>query len=397
METVELNINRLNHLMSLYRVTKEDVLQKLNEKRKKLITEQEVFSDEIKVSLLKKIDQVFNKGLAYYIDPKDPAKSTEESIFFRKDNFNASLTLGAKQIVNKFEEDKISFTALAKLADFKLKRQVPVYKLNDKPEDVAEKLKDYLYPEFDNDKRTFLKNFISKLAEFNILVFEFVETHNKKEKANINGLFLAPNVIVLKRNQKAFRREIFTLAHELGHYLLNEEEIDGNVNSEAVLVNKSFHYDDSNEIENWCNNFAFYFLIGNYKNVINNLSGANSSNDYHHGLVDEISQNTHLSELALYTRFLIKGIISSANYINISNEIQQKFKAYELALKQEREIEKQKALDAGKKLGGQTPKPIISPLYLRTLQGALYNGLINESEFCRKLNINPNKLDKYLI
>ncbi|MFX4971243.1 ImmA/IrrE family metallo-endopeptidase, partial [Acinetobacter baumannii] len=66
-----------------------------------------------------------------------------------------------------------------------------------------------------------MKNFISKFAENNILVFEFIETHNKKEKANINGFYLTPNVIVLKRNQKSFSREIFTLAHELGHYLLN--------------------------------------------------------------------------------------------------------------------------------------------------------------------------------
>jgi Zn-dependent peptidase ImmA (M78 family) len=42
------------------------------------------------------------------------------------------------------------------------------------------------------------------------------ETHNKKEKANISVFYLSPNVIVLKRNQKFLKREIFTLAHELG-------------------------------------------------------------------------------------------------------------------------------------------------------------------------------------
>lgn len=388
MTTATLNINRLTHLLTLYGVSKDDLLQKINSGLKNAIKDTEIFTDEIKISHLKKIDKIFNKGLAYYLDPKNPIKSKDESIFFRKDKFNAELNLGAKQIVNKFEEEKISFSTLAKLSDFKIKRNLLVYKITDNPKTVANEVRELLYPEFSLDKRTFLKNFISKLAENNIIVFEFIETHNKKEKANINGFYLAPDVIVLKRNQKSLRREIFTLAHELGHYLLNEEEIDDIINDELT--------NDSNKIERWCNDFAYYFLIKDNSKIVDSLTIATDTNDYHHETIETISQQTHLSSIALYTRLLLNNKISPLNYKKVSDDIFNKIKDWELKEKQKLELEKQKALEEGRKMGA-TPKPIISPLYLKTLQSALYSGLINETIFCQKLGIKPEKINKYLL
>lgn len=372
-------------------MTKEDLLSKISIGLKNQILENEIFNNEIKLSHLKRVDKIFNKGLSYYVDPKNLTKSKEESIFFRKDNFNAELNLGAKQIVNKFEEEKIAFSTLAKLSDFKLKRIVSVFKVSDNPKDVALEIRKVLYPDFHQEKRDFLKLFINKLAENNILVFEFIETHNKKEKANINGFYLSPNVIVLKRNQKSLRREIFTLAHELGHYILNEEEIDDNISDETL------DYNNLNKIERWCNDFAYYFLAGDFDKSISNLNIANSHNDYHHDLIENISKHTHLSSISLYTRLLLNGQISSVNYKKISDEIFDSIRNWELKEKQRLEIEKQKALDEGRKQQGSVPKPIISPLYLKTIQNALNVGLINEVEFCKKLSIKPEKIEKYLI
>lgn len=390
MSTIALNINRLNHLLTLYGVTKGELLKRLNVKRKNPLAETDVFNEKIKLSILKKIDSVFHKGLSFYIDPKEPTQSKEESIFFRKDNFNAKLNLGAKQIVTKFEEEKISFSTLAKLSDFKIKRSIPVFKITDNPEVVASEIRKTLYPEFNIDKREFLKNFISKFADSNILVFEFVETHNKKEKANINGFYLTPNVIVLKRNQKSFSREIFTLAHELGHYLLNEEEIDDNVSEINVEYNKL------NKIERWCNDFAFFFLAGQYSKVIDKLDNANSGNDYHHETINEVSKHTHLSTISLYTRLLLINKISPFYYKQVTDEILASIMDWEEREKERLERERQKAIDEGRKPQASTPKPIISPLYLKTLQSALYNNLINEADFCRKLNVKPEKIGKYL-
>lgn len=393
METVDLNIDRLYHLLSLFRVTKDEFMQKLNEKRKKQLNENDIFTKNIKVSLLKKIDVIFNKGLDYYIDPQEPLQSKDESIFFRKDDFNAKLTLGAKQIVNRFEEEKIAFNALSKLVDYTTRRMIKIYDIKEDPATVAAEVRDFLYPEFSSDIKTFLKNLIIKLSDFNILVFEFVETHNKKEKANINGFFLSPNVIVLKRNQKALRREVFTLAHELGHYLLNKEEIDGNISNETATLNKSTESD----IEKWCNDFAYYFLVGQYNRDIEKLEKVNASNDYYHDIINAISYKTHLSTLALYTKLMIDGSIAIKDYLKISDDIMRSIKAAELAKAEEFARNKQKAEDEGRKLIMSSPKPIISPLYLQTLQGALFNGFITEQDFCKKLHIPADKLESYLV
>ena len=238
----------------MYDMPKANWLHRLNEGRSRPPTDRDVFAETVKLSILKKIDGFIKKGLAYYVDPSNPVQSKEESIFFRKIRFNASLNLGAKQVVNQFEEEKLSFSALAKLSDFNLKRQLPVFKVSDAPHTASAAVREALYPTKPlADDKKFLERLITGFAENNILVFEFVEHHSLLEKPNINCFYLAPNVIVLKR-QKSFKREIFTLAHELGHFLLNKEEIDEKANGEE-------RGDTSlNTIEKWWNEFADCFL-----------------------------------------------------------------------------------------------------------------------------------------
>jgi Zn-dependent peptidase ImmA (M78 family) len=390
LNTVTINIDRIQHLLKLYRLKKDDFLSRVSKGLKNPYKEADVFKAEIKVSLLKKIDSVLGKGLNYYLDPKELSESKEESIFFRKDKFNADLNLSAKKIVNHFEEEKISLSVLSKLSDIKLERLLPIFSVQNNPEEVAIKIREHVYPEFNSLKKEFLKSLISKLAGKNILVFEFVETWNKKEKVNINGFYLSPNVIVLKRNQKSFSREIFTLIHELAHYLLNEEEIDEKINED------SSDYSSLSIIERWCNDFAYYFLAGEQDKVLTALEYADESNDYQHDAINSISRNTNLSTIALYTRLLINEKISLSNYSKVCAEIFAGIKAREEAEKRERERENQKAKDEGTQPGGAAAKPILSPLLINTMQSALIEGIINEAEFCRRLNIRADKIEKYL-
>jgi len=364
----------------------KELLEKISEGLKNPITKDDLYSSEIKISHLKKIDKIFNKGLEYYINPRPISENKDASIFFRKDKFNSDLNIGAKKIVNQFEDLKNSLTAISKLSDIRFERKIPIFSIKDNPRKVAQEIRDLLYPnEFSPILRDFLKELISKFAENNIMVFEFIETWNKKDTANINGFYLNPNVIVLKRQQKSFRREIFTLIHELGHYLLNEEEI------EEVDV-KSISRKDLSKIENWCNEFSYFFLAGNYANTIEKLNKADSSNDYHFDLIQKISKETNLSTLALYTRLLYSKKISYKGYNNVKNELE------ELYRKKIEEENRKKELDkiSGIKKGGSVPKPINSPLFVNTLQTALYGGVINEYDFCKKLNIKPEKIDKYI-
>ncbi len=369
----------------MYRLSIQEFLAIISCGLKTPISREEIFSKEIKISYLKRIDKVFEKGLHYYLDPKSPETTKEVSIFFRKQNFATdNLNIGAIKIVNQFEELKLSLSAIAKLSDLTFKRKIPKYSITDKPQEVADIVRKILYPKFKNNKRDFLKALISKFAEHNILVFEFIETWNKKNKANIDGFFLKPNMIVLKRHQ-AFRREIFTLAHELAHYLLEKEEIE-------QLNYQSLAQSNLSKLERWCNDFAYFFLVGNYANTIDSLKKASVNNDYHLDLVKNISDQTHLSKIAIFTRLLFKKQISQSSYNNVRNEFDELY----LRRQEEKEKEKQRLKDQGIKKRGSVAKPIASPLFVSTIQTAFYEGVINEYEVCKRLNIKPEKLEKYI-
>ncbi len=368
----------------MYKLSATEFLSKISEGLKNSITEKDVFSDKIEIAHLKRIDKIFEKGIHYYLDPKAPENSKEASVFFRKESFGTDLNFRAKKVVSQFEELKISISAISKLAELDTNRKVPKFSINDNPEKVADEFRKLLYPKFTNIRRDFLKSLISKLAEHNILVFEFVETHSRKEKANIDGFFLKPNVIVLKRHQ-SFRREIFTLAHELAHFLLEKEEIE--LLNYEVMADKHL-----SSIERWCNDFAYYFLIGEYGKIIKKLDPANASNDYHFDLIESISDNTHLSQIALFTRLLFQNQISQSNYNKVRNDFEEQFKKYQEEKEREKEIQKEKGI----KQRGSVAKPISSPLFVSTIQAAFYEGIINEYEVCKKLNIKPEKLDKFI-
>jgi len=382
---IEQNIARLNYLLKLYKVTIKDFLVIISEGLKQPITEEEIFSKEIKLNHLKRIDKFFGKGLHYYLDPKAPEELKEASIFFRKRSFNTDLNIGAKKVVNHFEEFKISLSAIAKLADLEINRVFPIYKISYSPRLAANDIRKQIYPSFSNDLKDFLKILISKFADHNILIFEFVEYWNQKEKANIDGFFLSPNVIVLKRQQSSFRREIFTLIHEFAHFLLNKEEIEKL--DYQVLAEKKL-----STIERWCNDFSYYFLAGEFAKALDKVEQAESENDYHFQLIEEISRKTHLSQIALFTRLLYQNKISQLNYNKIKNDFDERYKA---KLKEEQRLKERKK-EMGGEQKGFAPQPIKSPLLISTIQAAFYEGLLSEYEVCKRLNIKPEKFDEYI-
>ena len=371
--------------MKRFRVSEDEFFEMISRNLKTPITREDVFTPEIKLSHLKRIADAFNKSIHFLLDPSPVLESPASSIFFRKDKFQTDLNIGSKKIVAEFEELKISLSAISKLSDFTLERKLPTYSTSDNPIDIVAEVRKYLYPkDVKRRPRDFLKDIIGLLGEHNIYVFEFVETWNKKEKANINGFYLKPNMIVLKRQQRAFRREIFTLAHELGHFLLEKEEIED--------VSVSFD-NKLSKIEDWCNKFAFYFLLGDLIVPFSKLPQANSSNDYHHKMVKLISDKTHLSVSAIYTNLLLSDKITQTNYWMIHNEREQAF-ADKLQAEQKQK-DRDKA-NGQKSSGGRAPQAIKSPLFIETMQLAYYEGVINEMEFCTRLKIKADKFDQYI-
>lgn len=385
MNTTPYNIARIEQLVRQFRLEKEEFLDLVSEGLKSQLIWEDIFKEEIQINHLKRIDKIFSKGLSYYLDPNPPIQSKESSIFYRKEKFGADLNLASKKIVNQFEELKLSLSGLAKLSDLKMDRVLPIYSVNHDVHTVTKEVRQALYPKFRKDSKNFLESMISKLAESNILVFEFVEHPALKEKSNIDGFYLQPNVIVLRRNQDYFRREIFTLAHELGHYLLNQEEIE------------SMDYDHMafgavNKIESWCNNFAFSFLAGGQLETINNLPQISPNNDYSYSTIKDISENTHLSFTAILTHLVKQGKLSGAIYGRMKKAQEDTIQARKDLEKKKRELEK----EMGKKPMASQAKPIQSPLFVSAIQTAFFDGVINEYELCKTLHLKPEQLEKYL-
>lgn len=381
---LEHNIKRIKYLLHLYQIEEEELLEILNEGRTQLIEKEDLFSNEIKLSLLKKIDKIFNKGISFYLDPSEIPITKESSIFFRKEKFNTELNIESKQIVNRYEELKNRISAYAKLSEFETERILKIYHTDSHPQKVAKEVGGYLYPRFSVDKKKFLTKLISKFAEYNILVFEFVEHSQKIKKSNIDGFYLKPDVIVIRRNKISYKREIFTLLHELGHYLLQKEEIEA-VNS------KDSAKKDLSKVESWCNEFAFYFLLGKYVDDFEAIKYADKSNDYYNDLIDEISKNTHLSFLAIYTRLLYQNKISGGTYNLIKKNVDQF-----IADKKEKE-EQQNLLDKQNgKIAIGIAKPINSPLLVSALHMAFSDGIISEFDVCNTLNIKTDNFNKVM-
>jgi Zn-dependent peptidase ImmA (M78 family) len=374
--------------MKMFGLSVPQLLEKVSQGLKTPVTEAELFATNIKLSTLKRVDKVFHKGLHYYLDPKAPLAAPESSIFFRKERFNTDLNLPARKVVTRFEDFSIALSAIAKLADLEQSRVLPLYTVKALPQQAAAEMRAAIAPDFHQDLRDHLKGLIVSLAAKNVLVFEFVEAPQQKEKANIDGFFLKPNVIVLKRQQRAFRREIFTLAHEFGHYLLGQEEVEEL--PEELLAQKNL-----SDVERWCNDFAFHFLAGDHARVLEALDRASPANDYHFDTLTAVSKATHLSTLALFTRMRLNDRIGAADYAKVKDDLEEQHLRDQMEWEKERERQKQIDEEEGRASEARLPRPIKSPLLISTIQTAFHEGVLSEFEVREKWKFNNAEFQRF--
>jgi Zn-dependent peptidase ImmA (M78 family) len=398
----QINPERLKYLLDLYKLTKEDFLIKIQGKNKNPVLSinelNKVLNNnqKVKVSILKKIDAIFEKGVSWYISRRNLPSREKYSIFFRKNKFNSPLNIGSIKKVEEFERKKNEIETLCNNISYNMKKQFN-FCLNDNPEIVAKKIlkefdvkrlklkKDVLLKKGNSD-RDYLENLIRIIEEFNVFIFEFTENWNKKEKVDFNGFFITPNLIVIKRQQKYLKREIFTLLHEFAHYLLGEEEIDEKVGEVQNI----------NDVEKWCNDFAFHFLIGEYSVKLSGLNKAEESNNFHQEVIEELSNKTRLSSLALYTRLKIINKISTQTYNQIKNNIIESIEKKQIEEKLARELENQILKEQGKKPFGMSPKPIESKLFREIVRINYFEGNISESKVFEALKINNKHIDEVI-
>ena len=97
--TTEFNIKKLDYLLTLFGMSRNELLSILNENRKKLFTIEDITGDVIKLTVLKKIDEVFKKGLEFYLDFSPINLNKTSKVFFRKKSFHSELSIEDKRIV----------------------------------------------------------------------------------------------------------------------------------------------------------------------------------------------------------------------------------------------------------------------------------------------------------
>ena len=380
------NPKRLVYLLDLYKLSERGFIELFNEGRARDIMTAEIFKmiiekkEGIGVNWLKRIDKIFNKGLTWVVSGTDAPNREKSSVFFSKDKFNADLTLSSKKKISEYENLKSHIQILSNYIDFDLSDKFrKKFTIKHNAEMVADEVwgdirsvertlianKTIKRP---GDDRSFLENLIRIFEEFNIFTFEFTETYNQKDKASFDGFFISPNIIVVKRQQKYFRREIFTLMHEFAHYLLNVEEVDDDDDDKLFV--------GINSVEKWCHSFAYYFLLGEQKEVFKNLSHASENNNYYSEEIENIYKKTKLSFKAIYTNLLIAKKIDQANYDRLMDEIDANIKAGELKRKMENDMKKASGID----VFAMAPQPIVSNIFKTLVVSNYFEGNINEPE-----------------
>ena len=396
--TFLLNPNRIQYLLNLFNLTRNNFIELIHENRKKqvfTINQLECVFDNkgyVDISVLKLIDKVFKKGLTWYISKRDLPDPKKSSIFFRKESFNSDLNFESKKVINEYEELKIEIQTLCKFINFEPKRIVKAFKVSDNPKQIAHEIREEfnrIEQQLRKDKiitqpknaRDFLKNSIRVLESLNIFIFEFIESSNKKIKASFNGFYTSPNVIVIKRLDYP-RREIFTLFHELGHYLINQEEID------SISDNDIFN---QNLTEKWCHSFSFYFLINSFECDFFKLDKATRDNKFHQVAITKLYKNTFLSYSAFYTRLRIDKKISQSDYEEkiefFKSIIAQKVKEK----KEQAKLEQELAKERGEQVKFFPRKPIESNLFKEIVKINYFEGNINESRLRDYLHISDKK------
>lgn len=393
----KLNPSRIKYLMNLYDLNNDEFIELIHAKRKRqLFTSHELDhvlnkKTNINIDVLKLINKTFNKGLTWYVSKRDLPAPDKSSIFFRKETFNSKLDFESKKVVNKYEDLKNEIHTLCKYINLDLKRILNIYNINRNPQQVAHevrvefnKIEQRLIEEKivspSNNEKTFLENSMRVLEELNIFVFEFTETWNKINKASFNGFHISPNIIVIKR-QDNYRREIFTLFHELAHYLLNDEEIDD------VLDNQYIH---NNSVEQWCHSFSFYFLLDKFNTDFSELNKATSLNDFYKKIIHKFYRNTFLSYSAFYTRLRIENKITDDDYKAKMDELKSYSDQHRLQDKLKKQLEREIAKEQGKKIIA-FQKPIESELFKEIVKINYFEGNINESSLRDYLHISDKK------
>lgn len=359
----EVNPERIVYLADLLGLSRQEVCELVRDGRKTEVKEEDLFGTHIQTRYLEKLEEVLGKCHAF-LGSTSPLTYAKNSILCRKErHHNCELQYADRLLVSMTEDEALRQSGICVTLWDRLNRILPRYSLADNPVEVAYEVRAEMEIREQpyKDIRKHLHYLMRRLGKFHIIVREHVES--PKHKNNLAGFFLRPLTIVIKRQQHV-GREIFTLAHELGHYLLDKEELDG----------LPFDKENSKE-EKWCNDFAFAFILGRDKiKQLKSFKPSEVRDPF--GTIAAFSSANHISRLAIYCHLAKRRVITWKDYNEIKSAIRARHE-------QEERAYRRKANGTRSRQGGRKLRPLFSPLEQKIYLNAFYAGIVKEHRLMR--------------
>lgn len=301
---MHINTQRLGYIMKLYSLEKDDLCALLNAglDAESKLTVDELFAGQLNDTQSDRLVEVSGKHLGFWINAFSANRRGYDSILYRKHRFNCELTHQDRLLVVREEGNAGLLIDTCDEMRLRLRRKLPRFNVRQKASLAACKTRDLLGAgEEYASPRVFLEDMVAKLSEQNIVINEHIDPKDKNGQTNLAGFFIKTRTIVFKRHRHRYR-ELFTLAHELGHYMLGDEDID------ALSLDGNLQKE-----ERWCNNFAFHFILGPERvQELNNLTNKQMHDPL--GAIARFAERHHISSLAIYYYFQQEGKISYAEY-----------------------------------------------------------------------------------
>lgn len=265
---------------------------------------------------LKKLDSYLKRGIPFFFLEKMP----KENILpmFRLKNNNLRLSPETEINLRKYENLRKEIKYLLDGASKNYERIISVYTIKLNPENVANEIREkFLFDDLNIKKGVSSKDVFEhirrKIESNNIFVFK-----DSLEDSLRGCIFIKnelPPLILINSNDDK-NAETFSLLHEFGHFLLDDEELD--FDGEGIRYNET--------VEFWCNAFAYHFIMKNEFEVKENFTKENKVNLVDPENLAALSKKYKVSKHALMLRFCNLGIITPKEYYEFKNRFPYKFK-----------------------------------------------------------------------
>ena len=273
----------------------------------------QLFAGEMTSIQLDRLIEVSGKHWGFWAMPSPAQGPCYSSILYRKHQFNCDLTHQDRMLVVREEDNAGLLTDTCAELRWRLRRKLPRFNVKQKPSLAAYRTRDLLKigSEYASP-RVFLEDMAAKLADQNIIINEHIDPMGKRGQTNLAGFFIKTRTIVFKRHRRRCQ-ELFTLAHELGHYMLGDEDIDA-LSLHGNLIGE----------ERWCNDFAFHLILGPKR--AQELAALTDKQINAPNVVNRFADRHHISRQALYYYFRRKGKISQPKYEDLIKDASKKRK-----------------------------------------------------------------------